>query len=31
MGTGMKKYVCISGFNVKQANRGNAALSYGAV
>lgn len=27
----MKKYVCISGFNVKQANRGNAALSYGAV
>lgn len=27
----MKKYVDISGFNINQANRGNAALSYGAV
>lgn len=26
-----KKYVDISGFNVKQANRGNAALSYGTI
>lgn len=27
----MKKYVDISGFNINQPNRGNAALSYGAV
>lgn len=27
----MKKYVDISGFNIRQPNRGNAALSYGAV
>lgn len=27
----MKKYVNISGFNVKHSNRGNAALSYGAI
>ena len=27
----MKKYVDISGFNINQANRGNAALSYGAI
>ena len=27
----MKKYVDISGFNIKQSNRGNAALSYGAL
>lgn len=27
----MKKYVDISGFNIIQENRGNAALSYGAV
>lgn len=27
----MKKYVDISGFNIHQANRGNAALSYGAL
>lgn len=27
----MKKYVDISGFNIKQANRGNAALSFGAI
>lgn len=31
MGKNMKKYVDISGFNINQANRGNAALSYGAV
>lgn len=27
----MKKYVDISGFNINQPNRGNAALSYGAL
>lgn len=27
----MKKYVDISGFNINQSNRGNAALSYGAL
>lgn len=27
----IKKYVDISGFNIKQPNRGNAALSYGAL
>lgn len=27
----MKKYIDISGFNIRQANRGNAALSYGAI
>ena len=27
----MKKYVVISGFNINQANRGNAALSYGSI
>lgn len=27
----MKKYVNISGFNIRQPNRGNAALSYGAI
>lgn len=27
----MKKYVDISGFNINQPNRGNAALSYGAI
>lgn len=27
----MKKYVDISGFNIRQPNRGNAALSYGAI
>ena len=27
----IKKYVDISGFNIRQANRGNAALSYGAI
>lgn len=27
----IKKYVDISGFNIHQANRGNAALSYGAI
>lgn len=27
----MKKYVDISGFNISQANRGNAALSYGSI
>lgn len=27
----MKKYVDISGFNLRRANRGNAALSYGAI
>ena len=27
----MKKYVDISGFNIHQQNRGNAALSYGAI
>ena len=27
----MKKYVDISGFNIHQPNRGNAALSYGAI
>jgi hypothetical protein len=27
----LKKYIDISGFNINQANRGNAALSYGAL
>lgn len=27
----MKKYINISGFNIRSANRGNAALTYGAV
>ena len=27
----MKKYIDISGFNIRQPNRGNAALSYGAL
>ena len=27
----MKKYIDISGFNIHQPNRGNAALSYGAI
>lgn len=27
----MKKYIDISGFNIRQPNRGNAALSYGAI
>ncbi len=27
----MKKYVDVSGFNISQPNRGNAALSYGAI
>lgn len=27
----IKKYIDISGFNVNQSNRGNAALSYGAI
>ena len=27
----MKKYINISGFNIRQPNRGNAALSYGAI
>lgn len=27
----MKKYIDISGFNIYQANRGNAALSYGSI
>ena len=27
----MKKYIDISGFNIKQPNRGNAALSYGSL
>lgn len=27
----MKKYIDISGFNINSANRGNAALSYGAI
>lgn len=27
----IKKYIDISGFNIRQPNRGNAALSYGAV
>ena len=27
----MKKYVIISGYNLRQANRGNAALAYGTV
>ena len=33
MGTSkeIKKYVDISGFNINQSNRGNAALSYGAI
>lgn len=28
---GLKKYVNVSGFNIHQPNRGNAALSYGAI
>lgn len=31
MGTHMKKYVIISGFNTSDNNRGTAALSYGAI
>lgn len=31
MGESMKRFVDISGFRINQANRGNAALSYGAV
>ena len=27
----MKKYINISGFNIRSANRGNAALTYGAI
>lgn len=30
-GSEMKKYIDISGFNIRQSNRGNAALSYGAI